>query len=195
MERQHPDNRINTKTYVTFQAGPSQIERLAELGVLSAAELEAGRNAGGMAVRVPAQLVAEFEQGQKSAVSTELPAPASLSSNPGNMEIFASNSQDAAAEIERLARWLDDAGLNGPARMFVSANRPLSFFASQFLLLVQPMSKLALGVNDQTGRYSRLLENRTNVDLLLARLDQLDDERRKVKAARQLAKKAKKERK
>jgi hypothetical protein len=88
-----------------------------------------------------------------------------------------------------LAQRIDTAGLNIPARLFIASNRPLSFFASQLLLMVQPVSGLALGAKDPTARYSRLLEKRTNLDYLLGCLDELETERRQAKAAQRLRKK------
>jgi hypothetical protein len=83
-------------------------------------------------------------------------------------------------ELERLAQQIEKAGLSGAARLLLATNRPLSFFGSQLLLMAQPFSRLALGAKDPTGRYSRLLEDRRNVDWLMARLDTLAAERHKA---------------
>ncbi len=149
-----------TEDLIAIRANREQIERLARLGALTEAQLEAGRKAGGLEIRLPARLVEEFRQTQ----------------------------DPAKAELERLARRIDQTGLNGPARLFLAANRPLSFFGSQILLLAQPVSKLAFGSKDRLGLYSDLLEDRHNVDWLLARLDELEAERRET--ARHLKKAA-----
>ena len=81
---------------------------------------------------------------------------------------------DQERQLTELAERIHKAGLNGPARLFLAAGRPLSFIGSQTLLLVQPLSRLLFGEHDSAGRYSRLLENRANVDRLLARLAQLE---------------------
>ncbi len=171
----------NTEPYTSLEAGPAQIERLAQLGVLTQAEVEAGRKAGGISVRVPTRLIAEFEQGQVQVVA--VPAVVHLVSSGAFEQLNAQpdTAPDDAAEIERLARRIDESGMNGVARLFIASNRPLSFFASQLLLLVQPVSRFTLGIKDPTGRYSRLLENRANLDALLNRLDELETARRRVR--------------
>ncbi len=140
-----------TEEIMRLQIGPAQVEQLAALGVLSEAQLQAGRQAGGLNIGLPAHLVQQFQQ----------------------------TSEIEKVELETLARRIDNLGLNGPARLFLASNRPLSFFASQILLLAQPFSRLALGAKDPTGRYSHLLEDRHNLDWLIARLDNLEAERRK----------------
>lgn len=46
--------------YITVRADAIQIEKLAKLGVLSAEQLAAGRQAGGLEVRLPAAQVQNF---------------------------------------------------------------------------------------------------------------------------------------
>lgn len=150
---------------VSVRVGSEQLERLVSLGALTEVQAQAGRAAGGLEIRLPANLVAEFRQAQ---------------------------TDPAKAELEKLAQRIDQAGLNGPARLFLASNRPLSFFGSQLLLVAQPFSKLAFGSQDPAGRYSRLLEDRHNVDWLMARLDTLNAERRE--AARRAKKTAAKHR-
>lgn len=203
MQQPQAHNRIATiaepESFITVEAGLAQIERLAELGVLTPAQLEAGRKAGGLQVRIPAGLVAEFERVQPKTATLPEPLPdAQLNptalSRPALefLNVAALNPAEEKVELERLACWIDEAGMNSMARLFIATNRPLSFFASQFLLMVQPVSRLALGAKDPTGRYSRLLEKRANLDYLLNRLDELETERRKLKAARRLTKKERK---
>lgn len=134
---------------VTIRVNLTQLEQLHRLGVVDAAQAAAGRQAGGLQVSVSARLVQQFQQ---------------------------ENESDAAA-LETLARRIHSAGLATPARLFLVAGRPLSFFGSQVLLLAQPASKLLFKAQDPTGRYSRLLEDRENVDRLLRRLDTLDREK------------------
>jgi hypothetical protein len=132
--------------YVNIRVNRAQIDQLRHLGALDEAQAEAGRKAGGMDVMVPARLVARFQE--EHATRT--------------------------AEIDSLARRLFTAGLTAPARLFLSAGRPLNFFGSQMLLLVQPASRLLFREQDPTGRFYRLLEDRENVDRLLRRLDELE---------------------
>ncbi len=158
MKHFQPQNSITqtqeSEPLLTMVAGPEQIERLATLGVLTAAQLEAGRKAGGLAVSVPARLVKEFQANSQAEFETLL-----------NNEL---------AEIEKLVQRINAAGLNRAARLFIGSGRPLSFFASQLLLMAQPVAKLTLGQKDFTGQYSRLLEKRSNLDYLLIRLEELN---------------------
>lgn len=139
---------LSSDEYINIRVNPAQIDQLRRLGALDLIQAEAGRRAGGMNVAVPARLVARFRQ--ENAAKT--------------------------AEIEKLARRLNAAGLTTPARLFLSAGRPLNFFGSQMLLLVQPVSRLLFREQDPTGRFYELLEDRENVDRLLRRLDELEAE-------------------
>ncbi len=154
---------ISGETFVTLLASPGQIERLGELGVLSLEQLQAGRQAGGLAVKLPQHLVEEFERGRLSLAGPSRSEQAGLTS-------AAHTSSGEMAQIERLAGLIEGAGLGLPASLFIASNRPLNFFASQFLLALQPISRLLLGPKDPFGDYSRLLEKRSNLDFLLDRL-------------------------
>ena len=72
--------------------------------------------------------------------------------------------------LDRLAQQIDHWGLTLPALLFLQVTRPLSFIASQGLLLCQP----ALSFFYDTPRiaeYADLLADRANVDRLVARLE------------------------
>ncbi|MDO8673923.1 MAG: hypothetical protein Q7O66_21130 [Dehalococcoidia bacterium] len=72
--------------------------------------------------------------------------------------------------IEQLAAWIERKGMSGPAVLFLEANKPLSFVASQTLLLFQPVLSFALG-GRFPGDLALLLEDRTKVDQLISRLE------------------------
>jgi hypothetical protein len=143
---------------VHIRVNPAQINQLCHLGVLDASQAEAGREAGGMDVAVSASLVARFRQ------QNTVTAPSD--------------------EIEKLAQRLHAAGLTTPARLFLAAGKPLSFFGSQMLLLAQPASRLLFREQDPAGHFYRLLEDRANVDRLLRRLDDLEADQKAVKTLR-----------
>ncbi|HEX2914018.1 MAG TPA: hypothetical protein VH186_24655 [Chloroflexia bacterium] len=151
-----PKKAEKPEEYLVVQANLEQLEKLASLGVLTAEQVEAGKRHGGLEVRLPAHLVAQF-------VTPE---------------------QYDRLEIQQFARQLDRAGLNPAARLFLSAGRPLSFFGSQLLLLAQPLSQIAYGEKDPAGRFSRLLEDRRNVDYLLTELEALEKERRSLRTSK-----------
>lgn len=142
---------------VTVRVTPAQIEQLLALGALSEEQATVGRAAGGLEIKVQAAWLAKFQQELEA---EEVPP---------------------ADELEKLAQQIAAAGMSGPARLFLSAGRPLSFFGSQLLLLAQPATQLAFGTKDPTGRLSGLLEDRRNVDKLLAYLEKQSDSPRKSK--------------
>lgn len=143
---------------VTLRVTPAQIEQLLALGALSAEQAAAGRAAGGLEIKVQAAWLTKFQQELES------------------------EAVPAADELEKLAQQIAAAGMSGPARLFLSAGRPLSFFGSQLLLLAQPATQLAFGAKDPTGRLSQLLEDRRNVDKLLAYLEKQSDSTSKSKS-------------
>lgn len=148
--RGKPRQAAVNESLVTIRANNEQIKKLAELGAITPAQAEAGIAAGGMLVKVPARLVAEFQVNQSREKAMATP--------PG--------------EIEELAQRINQAGLNTPARLLLGAGRPLSFVGSQFLLALEPLAGLGFGKEEAVGRYSRLLEDRANLDNLLAQLEQ-----------------------
>lgn len=79
-------------------------------------------------------------------------------------------------EVEALAHRIYATGLSGPAKILFTAGRPLTFFGSQLLLLAQPLSRFAFGSKDNIGNLSSLLEDRRNVDKLVACLETLEQQ-------------------
>jgi hypothetical protein len=68
---------------------------------------------------------------------------------------------------QQICRWR----LTLPAIIFLQTTRPLSFLASQTLLLCQPLIS-AFYDAPQIAGYADLLADRTNVDRLVARLEE-----------------------
>ncbi len=73
--------------------------------------------------------------------------------------------------IEGLVRQVNEWGMVAPAILFLEAHKPLSFLASQFLLLSQPTLEPFLG--GVVREYALLLEDRQNVETILSRLEGL----------------------
>lgn len=71
--------------------------------------------------------------------------------------------------IEELASKLEKWSLVGPAIFLLEAHRPLSFLASSLLLTLQPATRLFPG--DVLGEYALLLEDRSNVERMISRLE------------------------
>jgi hypothetical protein len=73
--------------------------------------------------------------------------------------------------IDRLAERITRRGLAVPAILLLDLFKPFSFIASQALLLCQPLSGW-MNVEQQVADYAGLLADRSNVDYLVARLEQ-----------------------
>lgn len=80
------------------------------------------------------------------------------------------------AILERIARTIVQRGMAAPAVLFLELNKPLSFVASQSLIVLTPFLAPFVGI-DNVHRYSRLLEKRDNVERLIERIEQLEHER------------------
>jgi hypothetical protein len=78
---------------------------------------------------------------------------------------------DAAAS--RLVRM----GLAVPAIFFLESTKPLSYVGSQALVFLEPFVKSVLTVASY-DRFVALLEDRSNVEALLRRIEDLDEEAR-----------------
>lgn len=77
--------------------------------------------------------------------------------------------------IDNLARRVDGWGLTSPAVALLETHKPLSFVASQTLLAFQPL--LTLFISDVSlEEYVLLLEDRKNVERVICRLEELQQE-------------------
>lgn len=73
--------------------------------------------------------------------------------------------------IDRLAEQINRRRLAVPAVLLLDLFKPFSFIASQGLLLCQPLSAW-MNIEQQVADYAALLADRSNVDYLVARLEQ-----------------------
>jgi len=80
------------------------------------------------------------------------------------------------AILERIAQGIVRRGMAAPAVLFLELNKPLSFVASQSLVVLTPFLAPFVGV-ENVHRYGRLLEKRENVERLIDRIEQLEYER------------------
>lgn len=74
--------------------------------------------------------------------------------------------------IEQIAMNIHRRRLETPAILFLEMHKPLSFFASQTLIVTSPLIAPIVGFG-RIAAASRLLESRDNVELLVRRLEQL----------------------
>ena len=73
--------------------------------------------------------------------------------------------------IDRLAERIARRGLAVPTVLLLDLFKPFSFIASQGLLLCQPLSGW-MNLEQQVADYAGLLADRSNLDYLVARLEQ-----------------------
>ena len=82
-------------------------------------------------------------------------------------------------------------GLAVPAVFFLESTKPLSFVGSQALVFFEPFVKAFLNLASY-DRFTSMMEDRKNVERLIRRIEELEDERaqaeREAKAARRAAK-------
>ena len=84
--------------------------------------------------------------------------------------------EERDAILERIAQGIVQRGMAAPAVLFLELNKPLSFVASQSLIVLTPFLAPFVGI-ENVHRYSRLLEKRENVELLIERIEQLEHEK------------------
>ncbi len=84
--------------------------------------------------------------------------------------------EERDAILERIAQGIVQRGMAAPAVLFLELNKPLSFVASQSLIVLTPFLAPFVGL-ENVHRYSRLLEKRENVELLIERIEQLEHEK------------------
>ncbi|NLH98156.1 MAG: hypothetical protein GX446_01545 [Chthonomonadales bacterium] len=74
--------------------------------------------------------------------------------------------------IEKIAMDIHRRGLETPAILFLEMHKPLSFFASQTLIVTTPLIAPIVGF-DRVRNAANLLESRDNVELLIRRIEEL----------------------
>jgi len=83
---------------------------------------------------------------------------------------------------EELAQALHQRRLGAPAIALLEVHKPLSFVASQALLVLSPLLTVFLGQVD-IGEYAGLLESSGNVDGVISRLEELEEQGDGLKGA------------
>ena len=83
---------------------------------------------------------------------------------------------DQAAAVDAVARFVVRFGMTVPAILAVESLRPLSFVGSQFMHMLSPSVGVFLPP-EHWAALAKLLEQRQGVDVLLERIEQLDEER------------------
>jgi hypothetical protein len=76
--------------------------------------------------------------------------------------------------VEFVAREIQVRGLTGPAVMFLEASRPYRPLGSQAMLFFDPVLRGVFG--GDLASASEILADDTGIELLIARLEELDEE-------------------
>jgi hypothetical protein len=76
------------------------------------------------------------------------------------------------AMIEKFAQMVDARGLHVPAIWFLELHKPLTFFASQSLLLSSGFLAPVFGPK-KVQQFAKLLESRDNIELLIRRIEEM----------------------
>jgi len=79
--------------------------------------------------------------------------------------------------IEKIADGVVKRGMDTPAIFFLEMHKPLTFFASQGLIVLSPFVGPFVGI-ENVRIVSKLLEKRENVERLIQRIEELAEARR-----------------
>jgi len=95
------------------------------------------------------------------------------------------------ALLRKVAEKVVGMGLAVPAVFFLESSKPLSFIGSQALVFFEPFVKAFLNLSSY-DRFASMMEDRANVERLIRRIEEIEDERAKAerdarKAAREAA--------
>jgi hypothetical protein len=88
--------------------------------------------------------------------------------------------EERDAWIEKVASGVVKRGLETPMVLFLEMHKPLSFVASQGLIVTSPFVAPFVGI-DNVQMLSKLIEKRENIELLVQRIEELGQERRDAK--------------
>jgi|DewCreStandDraft_4_1066084.scaffolds.fasta_scaffold53337_2 hypothetical protein len=86
--------------------------------------------------------------------------------------------EERDALVEKIARAVVAKGLETPAILFLEMHKPLSFAASQGLIVASPLIAPLVGF-DRVQSAQRLMAERQNVELLIRKIEDYAEERRR----------------
>lgn len=84
-------------------------------------------------------------------------------------------SEEAAAAVDRVARFVVRFGLTVPAILALESMRPLSFVGSQFMHVLSPSVAAVLSASEWDAM-AALLEDRRGLDYLIEHIEKLNKE-------------------
>jgi hypothetical protein len=93
--------------------------------------------------------------------------------------------------LDAVARRLVRMGLAVPSVFFLESTKPLSFVGSQVLVFLEPFVQAFLTVR-RYQQFTRMMEDRRNVEKLIQRVEAIDDETRREERERKAEEKRRK---
>ncbi len=78
--------------------------------------------------------------------------------------------------IERVAQRLVELRLGMPAVFVLEATLPLSFVASQAMIVFEPIIQSVFNIADYR-EFQQMMEDRSNIERLMTRIEQLEEQR------------------
>ena len=82
--------------------------------------------------------------------------------------------------LEKLAQKIVDRGLSAPAIIFLESTKPLNFVGCQALNFLEPLVQSVFSIKSY-NEFVRLMENRSNIEKLILKIERLEEERRQAK--------------
>ena len=92
-------------------------------------------------------------------------------------------SPEDQALFDRLAAWLVERRLETPAVLFLESVRPMSFVGAQAMHFFEPFARALFAVHDYES-VARLMERRSNLELLVRAIETAADRRQDEARAR-----------
>jgi hypothetical protein len=84
--------------------------------------------------------------------------------------------EDDRALLAKLSDWLVERRLETPAILFLESVRPLSFVGAQGMYFLEPFARAIFNVKDYE-RLARMLERRSNLEVLVRTIEDAADAR------------------
>ena len=74
--------------------------------------------------------------------------------------------------LDMISKKIVDRGLEAPAVLFLEMHKPLSYIASQSVMVAMPLLGPFLGAQTMAD-FSKILKDRENIDLLITRIEDM----------------------
>lgn len=114
--------------------------------------------------------------------------------HPFLKEILKDDTLDEEGLMDAVAARIARMGLGVPAIFFLESSKPLSFLGSQFLVFIEPFVKTFIDIKNY-DKFCLMMEDRSNVEKLILKIEQLEEKVKEEKNQEKREKKAERERK